>query len=76
MPVLALAEIYYWVDDQGIQNYTSRFESIPESYRSGAQTLSLPTSPAPPELQPERIATGAHEGSLYTGVPGDGERQD
>jgi hypothetical protein len=50
-PVAAWSEIYYWVDDQGIQNYTTRLESIPEPYRSGAQTLSLPSSPAPPELQ-------------------------
>ncbi len=49
MPVLAFSEIYYWIDDQGIQNYTTRLESIPEPYRSKAQTLSVPTPP--PELQ-------------------------
>ena len=49
----ALADIYYWVDDQGTQYYTTRFESIPEPYRSNAQQLSLPTSPpVPPELTP------------------------
>jgi hypothetical protein len=49
----ALADIYYWVDDQGTQYYTTRFESIPEPYRSQAQQLSLPTSPpVPPELTP------------------------
>ena len=52
IPGLALAEIYYWVDDQGIQYYTTRLESIPEPYRSNAQRLPTPTSPpAPPELQ-------------------------
>jgi hypothetical protein len=52
IPGLAWAEIYYWVDDQGIQYYTTRLENIPEPYRSKAQLLSLPTSPpAPPELQ-------------------------
>ena len=52
IPGLALAEIYYWVDDQGTQYYTTRLESIPEPYRSNAQPLPLPTSPpAPPELQ-------------------------
>ena len=51
-PALALAEIYYWVDDQGVQNYTTRLESIPERFRSNAERLSLPTSPpAPPEMQ-------------------------
>lgn len=52
VPALVLSEIYYWVDDQGVQNYTTRLESIPESYRSNAQKLSLPASPPPPpELQ-------------------------
>jgi predicted aspartyl protease len=51
IPGAALAEIYYWIDDQGIQYYTTSPESIPEPYRSRAQPLSLPTSPpAPPEL--------------------------
>ncbi len=49
----ALADIYYWVDDQGTQYYTTALESIPEAYRSKAQQLSLPTSPpVPPELTP------------------------
>ena len=52
LPGLALADIYYWVDDRGIQNYTTRLESIPEPYRSKALLLPLPTSPpAPPELE-------------------------
>jgi hypothetical protein len=51
-PGLALADIYYWVDDQGTQHYTTRFESIPEACRSKAQLLPLPVSPpAPPELE-------------------------
>ncbi len=49
MPVFALSEIYYWIDDLGIQNYTTRLESIPEPYRSKVQMLSVPAPP--PELQ-------------------------
>jgi hypothetical protein len=48
------AEIYFWVDDQGIQNYTAQLENIPEPYRSTAQLLSLP--PAPAEPTPDPIA--------------------
>jgi len=49
----ALADIYYWVDDQGTQYYTTSLESIPEPYRSKAQQLLLPTSPpVPPEITP------------------------
>ncbi len=52
MPAAALAEIYYWIDDQGTEYYTTSFESIPEAYRSSARLLPTPTSPpAPPELQ-------------------------
>jgi hypothetical protein len=50
---VALADIYYWVDNEGTQYYTTRLESIPEPYRSKAQQLSLPSSPpVPPELTP------------------------
>jgi len=53
LPSLALADIYYWVDDQGTQHYTTSLDSIPEPYRSKAIPLPLPTSPpAPPELTP------------------------
>jgi hypothetical protein len=49
----ALADIYYWVDDQGTQYYTTRLENIPKPYRSKAQQLILPTSPpVPPEITP------------------------
>ena len=52
-PEAGLSDIYYWVDDQGIQNYTATLESVPEEYRSKAQLLSLPPAPpAPPELDP------------------------
>jgi len=50
MPGLAAGDIYYWVDDQGTQHYTTMPENIPEPYRNKAQHLSLPTSPpTPPE---------------------------
>ena len=49
----AFAEIFYWIDDKGIQYYTTDPANIPERYRSQSQSLSLPHSPpAPPDLQP------------------------
>jgi len=52
IPGVALAGIYYWVDNQGTQYYTSTLESIPEPYRSTAQMLSVPSSLAPPQELP------------------------
>jgi predicted aspartyl protease len=52
LPGLALGDVYYWVDEKGVQNYTTRLENIPEPYRPSAESLSLPAPPAaPPELQ-------------------------
>lgn len=68
IPRLLLADIYFYVDEQGIQYYTTRLESIPESYRSKAQALSLPISPsAPQEVQP---APAKNEISLIPFQPG------
>jgi len=69
-PGLALADIYYWVDDQGIQYYTTRLESIPEPYRSKAQLLPLPTSPpAPPELERSPSPKGLTKIPFTPGLP-------
>jgi predicted aspartyl protease len=52
IPESGISEIYYWIDDQGIENYSARIENIPEEYRSKAQMLSLPpVPPAPLELE-------------------------
>lgn len=70
LPTLALSDIYYWVDDQGVQNYTTRLDSIPEPYRSKAQALSLPASPpAPEELQPATSPKGITQVSFTPGSP-------
>ena len=53
IPGPAGSEIYTWVDDQGVQYFTTTLESIPEPYRSKAQWLPTPVSPpAPPEMTP------------------------
>jgi predicted aspartyl protease len=70
VPALALAEIYYWVDDRGIQNYTTRLESVPESYRSKVQALSVPTlPPAPEELRPSTSPGGPAKIPFTSGSP-------
>jgi len=66
----AFAEIYSWVDDQGIQHYTTRFESIPEPYRSKVNVLSVPTPPpAPLELQSKSVDKGSARIPFTPGSP-------
>lgn len=70
LPALALGDIYYWIDDQGTQHYTTRLESIPESYRSKATPLPLPTSPpVPPEITPRLSPKGVTKISFAPGSP-------
>jgi len=70
LPALALGDIYYWVDDQGTQYYTTRLESIPEPYRSKAISLPLPTSPpVPPELTPRPSPRGLTKIPFTRGSP-------
>jgi hypothetical protein len=70
LPGIALADIYYWVDDQGIQYYTTRLESIPEPYRSKAQLLPLPKSPPPPpELERTSSPKGPTKIPFTPGLP-------
>jgi hypothetical protein len=70
LPGLALGDIYYWMDDQGTQHYTTRIESIPEPYRSKAIPLPLPTSPpVPPEITPRSSPKGVAKISFTPGSP-------
>jgi hypothetical protein len=70
LPAQALGDIYYWIDDQGTQHYTTRLESIPEPYRSKAIPLPLPTSPpVPPEVTPRSSPKGAAKISFMPGSP-------
>jgi hypothetical protein len=70
LPGLALGDIYYWMDDQGAQHYTTRLESIPEPYRSKAIPLSLPTSPpVPPEITPGPSPKGLTKIPFTPGSP-------
>jgi hypothetical protein len=70
LPGLASADIYYWVDDQGTQHYTTRLESIPEPDRSKAKLLPLPVSPpAPPELERSPSPKGLTRIPFTPGLP-------
>jgi hypothetical protein len=64
------SEIYYWIDDQGIQNYSARIENIPEEYRAKAQILPLSPAPsAPPEMKPSPSIKGPTKIPYSPGSP-------
>jgi hypothetical protein len=70
VPGLVFGDVYYWVDENGIQNYTTRFESIPERYRPTSKPLPLPTSPpAPPDLPLSPPQKGPTKISFVPGSP-------
>jgi hypothetical protein len=70
LPPPTFADVYYWIDDQGTQYYTTRLESIPEPYRSKAIPLSLPTSPpVPPEITPRPLEKGLTRIPFTLGSP-------
>jgi hypothetical protein len=53
------AQVYHWVDDQGVIHYTTGLESVPERYRDGARVMaSSPVdSPMPESLVSARAGT-------------------
>ena len=63
------AQVYHWVDDQGVVHYTTGIESVPERYRDGARVLaSSPVdAPAPEALSPGR--TGGATIPFVAGQP-------
>jgi len=67
-PETGLADIYYWVDDEGIHNFTATLENVPEKYRSRVKMHSLP-SDLPPELEPSRANKGPTRIPFSLGSP-------
>jgi hypothetical protein len=69
-PAAGFSDIYYWLDDLGIQNYTARLENVPEPYRSRVQQLALqPAPPPPPELKPVLPGSGTTRIPFSPGSP-------
>jgi hypothetical protein len=61
------AEVYHWVDDQGVIHYTTGIESVPERYRPTAR-LMAGSGPAPPP-EPPAIAGGGTAIPFTPGAP-------
>lgn len=57
LPGSALAQVYNWVDDQGVVHYSTGIESVPEPYRAQARALYASPRPAVPESAPSSLTT-------------------
>jgi Aspartyl protease/Domain of unknown function (DUF4124) len=63
------AQVYHWVDDQGVVHYTTGIESVPERYRDAARVLaSSPVDAAAPE-PPALGRTGSATIPFIAGQP-------
>ena len=49
VPSISLAQVYRWVDEQGATHYSEGLDSVPERFRSKAQSLPYRATPRPPE---------------------------
>lgn len=53
------AQVYHWVDGQGVIHYTTGIESVPERYRSDARALAV----SPVDLPATQALTAARAGA-------------
>ena len=55
-PAPADAQIYRWVDDNGVPHFADGIDSVPGPYRSKAVPLGMKNAPAPPAAPPGAAA--------------------
>ena len=65
-PATAWAQMYRWTDEQGGIHYSQGIYSVPERFRSKAQLLAFPSSPAAPAESPSPTRG---EASKVTRIP-------
>src|SRR3989304_8551949 len=62
-PATAWAQMYRWTDEQGGIHYSQGIYSVPERFRSKAQLLAFPSSPAAPPATPAPAGGGGGQGA-------------
>src|SRR5258705_10758967 len=55
-PASVDAQIYRWVDENGVPHFAHGIESVPGPYRSKAVPLGMKNAPAPPAAPPGAAA--------------------
>jgi predicted aspartyl protease len=63
------AQVYHWVDDQGVIHYTTGIESVPERYRPAARALPVSTADPPPSEPPAASRSGTTTIPFKPGAP-------
>jgi hypothetical protein len=63
------AQVYHWVDDEGVIHYTTGIESVPERYRAAARPLAVSSVEPPPPGAPAAARAGATTIPFVAGAP-------
>ncbi len=50
----ALADLFYWTDDEGVAHYTDDPEAVPEKYRAGADVMETVPAVEEPKASPPK----------------------
>jgi hypothetical protein len=66
----AAAQVFHWVDDDGVIHYTTGLESVPERYRAAARPLAIsPVEAPPPGVSAVPARTGVATVPFVVGTP-------
>jgi predicted aspartyl protease len=63
------AQVYHWVDDQGVVHYTTGIESVPERYRAAARPLAASPIDSPAPESPAAARAGTTTIPFVAGAP-------
>jgi hypothetical protein len=63
------AQVYHWVDDQGVVHYTTGIESVPERYRPAARAMAVSSGEPPLPGAPAAARAGTTVIPFVAGAP-------
>ena len=63
------AQVYHWVDDQGVVHYTTGIESVPERYRAAARSMAVSPADSPESESPAAARAGTTTIPFVAGAP-------
>jgi predicted aspartyl protease len=63
------AQVYHWVDDQGVVHYTTGIESVPERYRAAARPMAVSPADSPASESPAAARAGMTTIPFVAGAP-------